>query len=274
MQSILTDCHLHSSHSGDSDTPMEEMILAGIAKGLKTMCFTEHNDFEFPDYPGAPGSLFLLNTDSYLYDLIQYREKYADKIRILFGVELGLQPQVLRQNAVYAKSCDFDFIIGSVHICHGKDPYYPPYHENRPEEEAYREYFECILENVKKFTNFDVCGHLDYAVRYGANMDRNYCYEKYRDIFDPLLEFLITQGKGIELNTGGLRKGMRDVHPCTGVLKRYRQLGGEIITVGSDSHNTQNIASDFDRAYEVLTECGFDYYTVFEKRRAEWIRLK
>lgn len=252
---------------------MEEMILQGIALGLDTMCFTEHMDFDFPDCPDLPGSAFLLNTDSYLYDLIQYKEKYADKIRILFGVELGLQTEVLRKNAVYAKSFDFDFIIGSAHVCRGMDPYYPAFFEGRTDEEAYREYFECILENIRKFSNFDILGHLDYVVRYGANMDRDYSYEKYKDILDKILGILIDKGKGLEINTGGLKKGMRDLHPCMGVLKRYRELGGEIITIGSDSHDAHHIAEYFDRAGDVLQECGFKYYTVFEKRVAEFKKL-
>ena len=224
---VYSDCHLHSSHSGDSDTPMEEMILQGISRGLTTMCFTEHQDFGYPDSPEQPGDVFLLNTDSYLYD----------------------------------------------HVCHGKDPYYPEFFRGRSEEEAYREYFESILENIKKFSIFDVYGHLDYVVRYGPDMDKNYSYEKYRDIFDEILKLLIEKGKGIELNTGGIKKGMKDFHPCTDVLKRYRELGGEIITVGSDSHDTLHIAGSFDRACQVLQECGFRYYTVFEKRTPEYIRL-
>ncbi len=272
--SITADCHLHSSHSGDSSTPMEEMILRGIAQGLTTMCFTEHNDFEYPDAPDFSGKIFLLNTDSYLYDLIKYKEKYADQIRILFGVELGLQPEVMRQNAVYAKSYDFDFIIGSSHVCHGSDPYYSsPFFDNRSADEAYREYFESILENIKKFDNFDVYGHLDYVVRYSAEMDRNYSYHKFSDILDAILELLIDKGKGIEINTGGLKKGMRDLHPCTDIIKRYHELGGEIITVGSDSHDTAHIADYFDRAYEALKACGFRYYTIFEKRVPEFKKL-
>ncbi len=270
---IIADCHLHSSFSGDSDTPMEEMILQGIKQGLTTMCFTEHNDFEYPDSPNEPGSIFLLNTDSYLYDLARFKEKYADKIRILFGVELGLQPQVLRANAVYCKSYEFDFIIGSSHICHGKDPYYPEFFQGRSEEEALLEYFESILENIKKFSNFDVYGHLDYAVRYAPQKDLHYSYEKYHEILDAILRLLLEKGKGLELNTGGLKSGMRDLHPCMGLLKRYRELGGEIITVGSDSHDVQNIGAHFERAAEVLRECGFRYLCIFEKRTPEFHKL-
>ncbi|MCM1045358.1 MAG: histidinol-phosphatase HisJ family protein [Candidatus Gastranaerophilales bacterium] len=270
---ITADCHLHSSYSGDSDSPMEEMILEGISRGLTTMCFTEHNDFDYPDSPDGPGSQFLLDTDAYLRGLTRLKEKYRGRIRLLFGVELGLQPHLAQRNAAYAHAFDFDFIIGSSHLCHGQDVYYPSFYEGRSDEAAYREYFESILENLRCFSDFDVYGHLDYVVRYGASMDSNYCYEKYRDLFDPILEFLLEKGKGLELNTGGIKKGMRDVHPCTGVLKRYRKLGGQIVTVGSDAHSPAYIADGFNRAREILLSCGFPYYAVYEEHRPLPLKL-
>lgn len=270
---IQADSHLHSSFSGDSDTPMEEMVLQGISQKLDTLCFTEHNDFDYPDSPDLRGEVFLLNVDSYLYDLARLKEKYAGKIRLLFGVELGLQPQVMRQNAIFAKSHEFDFIIGSTHISHGRDPYYPDFFEGRDDEEAYMEYFESVLENIKKFSNFDVCGHLDYVVRYGRAKDTGYSRQKYGDILDAILRELLDKGKGIELNTGGIKSGMQDFHPCADILRRYRELGGEIVTVGSDSHDAREIAAHFDRAAEVLKACGFEYYCVFEKRSPEFHRL-
>ena len=271
---LPADFHMHTHHSGDSTAPMEDMIRRGIELGLKTMCFTEHNDFDYPDSPnGEPGSIFLLNADSYLYELIQLKEKYADQIQVLFGVELGLQTECFRHNAVFAKNYDFDFIIGSSHLCHGKDPYYPYFFEGRTEEEAYREYFTSILENVKKFQNFDVYGHLDYVVRYGPNKDQNYDYGKYQDVIDPILELLVEKEKGLEINTGGLRHGMRDFNPCTGILKRYRELGGELITIGSDAHKPEDIAIHFDRASQVLKNCGFQYYCIYEKRVPHFIKL-
>lgn len=270
---ILSDFHVHSHHSGDSTAPMESMILRAIDLGLQTICFTEHNDFDYPDSPEDPGSVFLLNADSYLYELIGLKEKYAGKIQVLFGVELGLQPECMRKNAVFAKNFDFDFIIGSSHVCHGRDPYYPAFYEGRPEEEAYREYFSSILENVKKFQNFDVYGHLDYVVRYGPNGDKNYSYEKYGDVLDQILMTLLDKEKGIELNTGGIKRGMKDFHPCMAVLKRYRELGGERITVGSDAHKPEDVAAHFDRAGQALRECGFKYYCIYEKRVPHFIKL-
>lgn len=273
LQTITADCHLHSSFSGDSHTSMEDMVLRGISLGMKIMCFTEHNDFEYPAYPGLPADTFLLNTDSYLYTLATLKEKYADKIKLLFGVELGLQPGVVQTNAVYAKAHDFDFIIGSSHVCHGKDPYYPGFFTGRGTESSLREYFESTLENIRKYSDFDVYGHLDYAVRYAPEKDVGYSCKTYGDILDEILKLLLDKEKGIELNTGGIKSGMRDFHPCMDILKRYRELGGEVITVGSDSHDAGNVAAHFDRAADVLKECGFRYYCVFEKRTPDFFKL-
>ena len=274
INSITSDCHLHSSFSGDSHTAMEDMVLQGIAQGLKIMCFTEHNDFDYPEFPDLPADTFLLNTDSYACTLAGLKEKYAGKIRLLFGVELGLQPETAGRNALYVKSHDFDFVIGSSHVCHRKDPYYPGFFDGRSKEAALLEYFESILENISKYSDFDVYGHLDYAVRYAPGRDEGYSYGEYRDIFDEILKLLLDKGKGIELNTGGIKSGMRDFHPCTDILKRYRELGGEIITVGSDSHDSKNIAAHFDRAAKVLAECGFRYYCVLEERKPEFLKLR
>lgn len=270
---ITADYHLHTSHSGDSDASMEKMILRGIELGLTHMCFTEHNDFDYPFSAQEGKNIFLLDTGPYLQELNVYREKYAGQIKLLFGAELGLQPQIAWKNAEYVGSYDFDFIIGSSHVCHGKDPYYPSFFEGRREEDAYGEYFSSIIENIRVFQDFDVYGHLDYVVRYGPDKDRNYSYEKYREIFDEILTLLIGKGKGIELNTGGVKKGLRELHPCTGILRRYRELGGEIITIGSDAHGPAGIADSFLRAGEILKACGFRYYTVFEKRTPQFFKI-
>jgi len=270
---ITADFHLHSSFSGDSDTPMEEMIRRGIELGLTRMCFTEHNDFDYPATESEPPGFFEVNPDAYLYDFLKLREKYADRITLLFGVELGLQPHLSRRNAAFAKAHDYDFIIGSSHLCHGKDPYRPAFYEGRPQEDAYREYFDSILENLDTCSHFDVYGHLDYVVRYGPKKDDGYSYERYRELFDQILTKLIRMEKGIELNTAGLAKGLRGPNPCAGVLKRYRELGGEIVTVGSDAHEPGQIASAFDRAAEILKDCGFRFYATYERRSPSFHKL-
>ena len=270
---ITADYHIHTYFSGDSDAPMEQMIQNAITKGLKRICFTEHMDYDFPYQPFDKPDMFIVNVDSYLYELLMLREKYKSQIEILFGIELGLQPSVAKENLIFARSHEFDFIIGSSHLCNGKDPYYPEFYEGRSEEEAYREYFNSILDNIKVFHNFDVYGHLDYVVRYGPNKDTNYSYDIYKDVIDPILSYLIENEKGLELNTAGLTKGLKDIHPCTAILKRYRELGGEIITIGSDSHTPDTLGAHFDKAAEILTDCGFKYYCVFANRIAEYLKI-
>ncbi|NLL76945.1 MAG: histidinol-phosphatase HisJ family protein [Clostridiales bacterium] len=270
---VLSDYHLHSSFSGDSGTPMESMIKKAISLGLKSMCFTEHMDIDYVYVKKEDTGMFELNTDFYLLDLINFKEKYKEKIDIYFGVELGLQPHISREMSKYVKEHDFDFIIGSSHLCNKKDPYFPYFYEDRPEEEAYREYFYSILDNLKAFQNFDVYGHLDYVVRYGPNRDKNYSYEKYKDVLDSILSKLIDMEKGIEINTGGVSYGLKDLNPCIGIIRRYKELGGEIITIGSDAHTPDRICKDFTRAADILKECGYKYYTVFAKRMPEYVRL-
>lgn len=266
---ILADCHVHSTFSGDGKSEMEDIVTAAINKGLCELCFTEHNDLCFPyENTEDPEGYFDLNTDSYLYEVLLMREKYWDKIKIGFGVELGMQTDAVEANRSYAKSNDFDFLIYSCHIVNKKDPYYPAYFEGRSEEAAMREYFQCILDNLKLYKDYDVLGHLDYAIRYAPNADKNYSYSQYSDLIDPILSTVIADGKGIEINTAGLRKhNLKDVNPNTDILRRYRELGGKIVTVGSDAHSAEEVGADFDRAAQVLKAAGFDYYCTFERRK-------
>lgn len=272
VMSITADYHLHTSFSGDSDTPMEEMIIKGIDLGLESMCFTEHNDFDYPVTEQCPAGKFEINPDSYLYDLLKYKEKYADKINILFGVELGLQPNISKRNAAFAKAHEYDFIIASSHLCNGQDPFYPDFFEGKTPEEAYREYYVSVWDNLKVFSNFDVYGHLDYIFRYGPGRNGRFSYGQYQDIIDKILDKLISDGKGLELNTKMLDTSDEN-SPIYAILRRYKELGGEIITVGSDAHTPDRIAVNYDTAVSFLESCGFKYYATYEKRSAAFHKI-
>lgn len=161
------------------------------------------------------------------------REKYQDQIELLFGIELGLQPHLAETHRNYLNEWPFDFVIGSSHVVHGKDPYYPAFYEGKEEAQAYREYFESILENLAVFDEMDVYGHIDYVVRYGPNKNQYYSYEAYRELLDEILKTLIRKNIGLELNTAGYKYGLGHPNPTEAVLKRYAELGGEILTIGS-----------------------------------------
>ena len=114
---------------------------------------------------------------------------------------------------------------------------------------------------------------MDYVVRYGKNREKEYAYSKFSDEIDMILKYLIEHGKGIELNTSGLKYGLPFAHPCPEILKRYRELGGEIITIGADAHKPEHIAYDFEKVKSILTDCGFKYYTEFLKRKPVFKQL-
>ena len=268
---ILWDCHMHSSFSADSDTPMEVMIHRAVETGLQGITFTEHLD---PDYPVTPDNLdFSLNIPAYKEKLAELSDIYKDKIQVRFGIELGLQMHLGEYFDSLLSQTPFDFVIGSSHLVHGYDPYYPEFFEGRKEFLCYMEYFESILENLHAFSEMDVYGHIDYIVRYGPNQNKYYTYERYQDILDEILRTVIARGRGIELNTGGFHYGLGEPNPCRAVIRRYRELGGEIITVGADAHGPEKIAYDFDKAAAILADCGFKYYTVFQNRKPEFVKL-
>ncbi len=268
---ILADQHLHSSFSGDSDAKMEDMIRSGLARGLKFMTFTEHMDYEFPNekYNLAPG-FFEVNADSYLYELLSNRAKYEDECKIIFGVELGLKPEAARRNNLFLKQHEYDFVIGSVHLVEDVDPYYPEYFEGRTERAAMEAYFNCILDNMKAYMGFDVLGHMDYIVRYTPSKGAEYSPADYTDQIDRILQKLIDNEKGLEVNTGAFVRGLDFPNPHMDILKRYRELGGEVITIGSDAHKPEDVGVAFDRTAEILKSLGYRHYCIFENRLPEY----
>lgn len=277
---IISDFHSHSSNSGDSETKMQYQIEAARKCGLKHLCITEHNDFDYPDVtPGYEDEMcdFTLDVDTYLDEYRKMQESYCNgtssDFNLYFGIELGLQAQVVNQNKELISSYPFDFVIASSHVFDNSDPYFPPFWEGKNESDVFRKYFQSIYENICLYDDFDIYGHLDYIIRYGKEKDRHFKYSDFSDEIDAILKKLIEMGKGIEINTGGLKNGLRFPNPNPEILKRYKELSGEIITVGSDAHTPDYIGYRFDVAADILTECGFKYYTIFKSRKPEFLKI-
>lgn len=265
----LWDIHMHSQFSGDSHTPQEDMIRSALKKGLGGICFTDHLDIDYPNEPET----FLLDLPNYTASVQSLSEKYKEKLPVRLGIELGLQPQLAALHRDILSQYPFDFVIGSSHVVHGFDPYYPEFYEGKSEEEAYLEYFISILENIRAFDDFDVYGHIDYVVRYGPTKNEHYSWTQYRDVIDEILKLLIQKGKGIEINTGGFKYGLGHPNPTEEIIARYRELGGEIITIGADAHKPEHVGFDFDKVPKILKDAGFDYFTVFKERKPEFIKI-
>lgn len=275
---IKGDYHVHSSFSSDSKAPMEQTIEMAISKGLERICFTDHMDLHYPKAPG--GYDFIFDLDDYIDKLDRLKLKYGDKIKIMTGIELGLQPHIKNDLYSLSQSKSFDFVIGSTHVIDNIDPYYPDYWVDKTVKQGIKIYYETILSNCREMAEcFDVYGHIDYIIRYIPKdikdnlAQAEYSYESFADLIDEILITIISMGKGIEFNSSGFKYGLGHPHPEQSILNRYYELGGEIITVGSDAHISDHIAYDFSKAEAILKETGFKYYTVFTGRKPTFVKL-
>ncbi|MBO4949108.1 MAG: histidinol-phosphatase HisJ family protein [Peptococcaceae bacterium] len=268
---ILADCHVHSSFSDDCDAAVEQMIETAIVQGRKYFYITDHHDFDYPAMDD--GVTFQLAQEPYIQRMEELKHQYKNKIDIRIGVELGLMAHIKEKTEAYAKAYGYDFIIGSSHLVNGIDPYYPEYYTDKNEYQAYEQYFLSILDNVKTYDTFHVYGHLDYIMRYVPNQTKPYDPMDYSDIFREILKTIIDNGKGIEVNTGSLYKGFDFPHPHSTILKMYKDLGGELITIGSDAHKPQYLGYGFEQAEALLKKCGFDSYTLFADGKPQQIKF-
>lgn len=274
---ILCDSHMHTDFSTDSTAPVRSMLDAAVQKGLKSVCITDHMDLDFPpqegeEYPEGEKP-FQFDAEEYFRVLTPLKEEYKGRLEVRIGIELGLQPHLGARYRELLASYPFDLAIGSIHLVRGMDPYYGKLFEGRPDADAYREAFEETLHCIAENEDFDTLGHLDYVVRYGKHQAGEYSYRAFADEIDEILKKLISMGKGLELNTAGLKYGLGFPNPHPDVLKRYRELGGEIVTIGADAHRPEHVAYEFQKAADILAACGFRYYAEFVKRRPVFQRF-
>ena len=275
------DFHLHSCFSADCDTPVSDIIRTAEEKGLASICLTEHYDMDFPDNP--EGISFELDVDDYIKSVRSFAEA---PVKVFTGLEQGLMPSTCAKLNTYSKEHPgLDFIIASSHVVDGVDPYYPecwqyPDGTYKDAKALYLKYFEDMLYNVQHFDDYNVYGHIDYIFRYGpvgaptdvfekvnSEIFEKTYYPLVKDILHEILRTIISNGKGIEINTGSLYRGLDYMHPHPLILSMYKELGGEILTIGSDAHDTEHIGYGFDEAIELARAAGFDHFCTFENMK-------
>ncbi|GKV54722.1 phosphatase [Sporosarcina sp. NCCP-2222] len=258
----MFDYHMHSSFSGDCNIDMEEMVKGAIRQGLTEICFTDHVDYDYPD----DSIVFDFDKKLYASRIQQLREKYEGQIRIKKGVEIGVQPHILQQCGEMVKEEGFDFVICSLHTVARKGLHYGELFEGRSVDEASAIYYEELLHCVKHFDSYSLLGHIDLIKRYAKEKASS----DFHDVLRQIFEVIIPAGKGIELNTSGVRYGLDCGLPSEDVLKLYKQCGGEIITLGSDAHKPEDIAFQFKESADLLRSIGFRYLTTFEQMKPQF----
>lgn len=270
MKFKLIDHHMHTQASPDADPSltMEDYIEQAIALGLPGVMFTDHVDYDF----AAPIFEEQIDYEAYYANILRLRDLYSFDIRM--GVEMGYQPHLNERISQQLSKFPYDFVILSMHMCDGLDLYNGDFFKGKTQEQAYQRYFETVLYSVENFSDFEVYGHLDYIIRYGGFEERMYDFEYFKPIITQILNVIIKKGKGIEINTSGLRYGLGVTHPRLELLKLYKSLGGTIITIGSDAHYLKDYQAAFDLAVRLLVEAGFDSVTEFKQRVAYQVSIK
>lgn len=255
---MLADYHVHTSFSDDSENPMREAVKTAIDLGLDEICFTEHIDY------GVKTDLNC-DCDAYEKELRRCREEFGHRIAIKEGMEFGMQVHTI---AEFQKTYDrypFDFIILSCHQVDNLEFWNYEFQQGKTQEEYNRRYYQEILKVVKQYDDYSVLGHLDMIRRYDRAGE--YPFSCVQDIVEEILRIVISKGKGIEINTSCYRYKLPDLTPARQILKLYKELGGEIITIGSDAHTSEWIGCKAAETQKELRELGFQSVYTFEKMK-------
>lgn len=264
---IYTDHHVHTNYSPDSDADIRAYLTQAKALGLKYVMFTDHMDM------GAADEFFEKPIDykEYFKTMKSLQEEYNFPIQI--GVEIGYEKNHKNEIDEFLGKYPFDFVIASIHYGDNEDFYLGDFFNGKTQKESYLRYFEIVLEMVEHFSNFEVVGHLDYITRYGPFDLKYYEYEAFKEIIDAILKAIIKKNKGIEVNTSGLRGPLNTIFPKKEVLKRYKELGGKIITIGSDSHYNKDYYAGIIEEMNHLKSLGFSEISSFTKREEKIVIL-
>ena len=263
------DNHIHSFLSLDGRALLIEQVRASREKGVFHLCFTEHIDINHPSGD------FLVDFPSYYRQIREAREAFPD-MDIGMGLELGDTRETRQQVVEMGNALPLDFKLLSRHQVGGIDPsdveeFFDQ--AGRTRDAAAKEYVQDVLDSVLHFPDFDAVAHIGYVFKF--TYDRGYGSLTYKDApdeLDAIFRFLIENGKALEVNTSRFDQ-FGEAIPGKSILKRYRELGGEIITLGSDSHRCDRVALGFPEATQQLSSLGFKRITFFMNREMRHIAI-
>ena len=252
---MLADYHLHTESSDDSKITMISYAKKAIESGFDEICFTDHTEY-------AMKSKIVRGETDYYGKYKELLENFDGNLQVKFGAEFGIQ----RDNTVFYekffKKYPFDFILLSCHTIGGLELYDGAFQKGKTQKEYNEAYYDELLTVVKSFKNYSVLAHLDLIRRYD---DTYYSLKQTYPFVSEILKQVIKDGKGIEINTSCFRYNIPDLTPSIDIIKLYKKLGGEIITIGSDSHSLSHFGYKILEVQSQLKELGFKSFCTFEK---------
>lgn len=268
---VYADYHVHSDYSDDSWYLMEDVVKDAIQLGLEEICFTDHVDYGVkPDW--KPNEVFQAGKnkeiknvpyDLYFAEIDKLAKKYKKEINIKKGLEFGMQVHTLPQFENLYQSQDFDFILLSVHQIENKEFWTGEFQKGYTHKESYNRYYDEMYQLVTKYKNYSVLAHMDLVRRY---LDKEVdMFEYNKDKIKEILKVVIASNKGIELNTSSNRYKINGLTPSIEILKLYRELGGRIITIGSDSHEPDHLGYRIKESKKILKDIGYTQFCTFDK---------
>lgn len=268
---MFADYHVHTEFSDDSVYPMEDVIRDAIRMGMDEICFTDHVDYGIKvDWDSGEEIVYrdgepMANVDypAYVERIAILRNKFQNRIAIKMGLEFGMQTHTIPQFETLYGRYPFDFIILSVHQVEDKEFWTQDFQRGRTQKEYNERYYEEILNLVKGYQHYSVLGHLDLIVRYDEM--GVYPFSDIKPYVEAILREVIRNGKGIEVNTSSYRYGLTDTTPSRDILRLYKELGGRIITLGSDSHKPDHLGAYMEETKELLKSIGFDSFCTYDK---------
>lgn len=281
---MRADYHVHTEFSDDSEYPMAQVINDAIAKGLDEICFTDHVDYgikkDWDDPEGIeyretePGVFQPFANVDYpkYYELYQQlKDKYGQDVSLKLGMEFGMQMHTVKKYEKLFARYPFDFIILSVHQVEDKEFWTQDFQAGRTQQQYNERYYEEMLQLVRNYHNYSILGHVDLITRY--DKAGVYPFEKIKPILTEIFKTVIADGKGIEVNTSSHRYGLKDLTPGRDILKLYRELGGRIITIGSDSHKPEHLNAYIDETREELKKLGYTEFCTFQQMQPIFHKL-
>ena len=264
----LYDYHIHSTHSSDGHNNIFDICNEAVKKGLREIAVTDH-------FEPTPGNADYSSYNPYAYwiELALANEVFKDKLKVKLGIELGQPHHFLDSSNAIIKKIPYDYVIGSAHKLQSGVDFSEIAYEDFELSDIAQIYLNELTELVTK-ADFDCVGHMDLIKRYCKSFySEKVTLDVQHELLTQTLKLIIENGKSIEINTSGLRQSTLETMPGFDVLKLYRELGGEILTIGSDAHFASDVGAGISNAIELARFADFKYLTVFEKRKPQWINI-